>query len=322
MPMRLALDFQLSWKARLLLAGVLIALALPAILADGERQRLSSQERSGAAPADQFVQLSDGVTHFEISGPAAGKPVILVCGLASPVYIWDRSVEGLTAAGFRVLRYDLYGRGLSDRPRRSYNLQLFLRQLSELRQKTGFDRRADIIGLSMGGVIVTGHVLERPEWIGKVALISPAGFPLELPARARLASLPALGDWMILSFGDQMLLRGLHTNLERQGLFENYRRSFAAQMRYAGFKAALLSSLRSMPLQSMRLAYLQAYSVQRPLLLIWGKQDQVIPLSVGQQMAAEIPGVIFRPIEGAGHVSNWEAPELVNPLLLERLRSP
>ena len=79
-----------------------------------------------------FIQLSRGITHYEISGPEDAQTVILVHGFSVPAYIWEPTFQMLSQAGYRVLRYDLYGRGYSDRPDTTYNSQLFGKQLSDL----------------------------------------------------------------------------------------------------------------------------------------------------------------------------------------------
>ena len=62
------------------------------------------------------MRLSDGFTHYELGGPPTGHLVVLAAGFSVPYYIWDPTFSALTEAGVRVLRYDYYGRGFSDRP--------------------------------------------------------------------------------------------------------------------------------------------------------------------------------------------------------------
>ena len=80
----------------------------------GETKRLTPEVRTGLP--GNFIQLSDGVVHYELAGPEDAPVVVLVHGFSVPFFIWDPTFEGLSEAGFRVLRYDLYGRGFSDRP--------------------------------------------------------------------------------------------------------------------------------------------------------------------------------------------------------------
>ena len=79
-----------------------------------------------------FIALTDGVTHYELGGPKNGQPVVLVHGFSTPYFIFDTTFEFLVNSGFRVLRYDLIGRGYSDRPHVDYNIHLFVRQLKDL----------------------------------------------------------------------------------------------------------------------------------------------------------------------------------------------
>ena len=84
------------------------------VYADPEQHELDATVR--ARMPGQFAKLSDGYTHYELGGPSQGRVVVLAAGFSVPYYIWDPTFAALTAAGFRVLRYDYYGRGYSDRP--------------------------------------------------------------------------------------------------------------------------------------------------------------------------------------------------------------
>src|SRR5271169_4886577 len=84
-----------------------------------------------------YVSLGAGVTHFELAGPPDAPTVVLVHGFSVPYYIWDPTFDALTAAGFRVLRYDLFGRGWSDRPNARYDAEFFDQQLLQLLDALG-----------------------------------------------------------------------------------------------------------------------------------------------------------------------------------------
>ena len=80
----------------------------------GETEELNDTVRANTPGS--FVLLSDGYTHYELGGDENGEPVVLVHGFSVPYFIWDPTFDFLTKSGFRVLRYDLFGRGYSDRP--------------------------------------------------------------------------------------------------------------------------------------------------------------------------------------------------------------
>ena len=80
----------------------------------GEIKELGEDARAGSSGS--FVQLSKGLTHYDLSGPFDGKVVVLIHGICGPFGIWSKIENSLSSQGFRILKYDLYGRGYSDRP--------------------------------------------------------------------------------------------------------------------------------------------------------------------------------------------------------------
>ena len=145
----------------------------------GETKELTPEVRAGLA--GEFVQLPDGVVHYELGGPEDGPVVALVHGFSVPYFIWDPTFEALVQAGYRVLRYDLFGRGYSDRPHLRNDKELFNRQLADLLDVLGIKKCLGVIGLSMGGVISANFCVQNPDRVEKLILIDPAGFPVEIP---------------------------------------------------------------------------------------------------------------------------------------------
>jgi pimeloyl-ACP methyl ester carboxylesterase len=101
--------------------------------------------------------------------------VVLIHGLSIPAIVFHRVVPLLTAANYRVLIYDLYGRGYSDAPQLTYDPALYATQLALLMQHIKWDN-AKIAGLSMGGGIAAYFTQAFP-WLvdGKVALLASSG---------------------------------------------------------------------------------------------------------------------------------------------------
>lgn len=116
---------------------------------------------------DQFVQLSQGKTRYQDVGPKDGPVVVLVHGMAMSMFVWERVVEPLVASGFRVVRYDLFGRGLSDKPAVVYNLALFEQQWLDLLAHLQISGPIYLVGTSMGGAIATHITATYPEQIGR-----------------------------------------------------------------------------------------------------------------------------------------------------------
>jgi len=158
------------------LSGLVAALVLVLIAAyvhyDQETSTLTDAVRQTVSGS--FIRLADGVVHYELAGPPNGRAVVLVHGYSVPYYIWDPTFASLVAAGHRVLRYDLYGRGYSDRPDVVYDPELYDRQLFQLLSSLGIQEPADLMGLSMGGSIAVAFAARHPERVHTLTLIDPA----------------------------------------------------------------------------------------------------------------------------------------------------
>ncbi|MCE9599717.1 MAG: alpha/beta hydrolase [Spirochaetia bacterium] len=292
--------------------GLILVLAILPKACDGEKQDLTDAERAGKPGS--FVLLPDGVTHFEIAGPTNGSPVLLVHGFSTPYFIYDHVFDGLVKSGHRVVRFDLYGRGLSDRPDTVYNLALFDRQVLGLLDHLKI-KSTGIVGSSMGGLIVANFIRNHPERITKVAFIAPAGFPMELPFNAKLGRAPLIGDYIIRAFGDRIFLGSNKGSFEHMP--EDFIERFREQIRYAGFKRAILSSLRNMPLESSEQIFIDIGKLKKPTLLLWSRKDGVLPFENSARAMTAMPHAEFHALDDTGHSPHYETPEKVVPLLLK-----
>jgi pimeloyl-ACP methyl ester carboxylesterase len=284
----------------------------------GESRVLDAEARAGVT--GEFVQLPDGVTHYEIAGSPDGQTVVLVHGFSVPYFIWDPTFDALAEAGFRVLRYDLYGRGYSDRPDVAYDQDLFDRQLENLLSALDVVLPVDLIGLSMGGPITVTFTDRHPDQVRKLCLIDPAGFVTRFPFAIKLMQIAPLGEWLLNLFGEQMFLSGLANDFSKPGDLAEYQAKYLPQIRFVGFRRALLSTMRHGILGDSSETFRRVEKQKRPTLLIWGREDQTIPFEHNERVRATIPHVEFHAIDDVGHIPHYERPEVVNPLLIEFLR--
>ncbi|MEJ8562811.1 alpha/beta fold hydrolase [Yoonia sp. GPGPB17] len=191
----------------LLVLAVAVIAARPFMI---ERRRpvVGPSERHGAR--GEFVQLSQGVTHCRWAGSARGPVAVVVHGVASPMIAVDGVADALGRLGYRVLMYDLYGRGLSDAPKGKQDRAFFLRQLSDLCAYHGITEELTIAGYSMGGSIATAFATEYPHSVKRVVLIASAGLKTNESAFARFCRrVPGLGDWAHAMFAHNRILKSI-----------------------------------------------------------------------------------------------------------------
>lgn len=267
-----------------------------------------------------FIALSDGVTHYELGGDEQGPPVVLVHGFSVPYFIFDPTYDFLVKQGFRVLRYDLLGRGFSDRPQKRYDIHLFINQLRELLDALNF-RDITLIGLSMGGPVTASFITTHPEYVKKYVIIDPSGSrPVYLSPMLKAVRMPLLGELFIGLFGSGSMVKGIAADLFTPELVEHFQLQYKAQMEYQGFKRAILSTMRNHMLDSFIETYRQVGNLKVPTALFWGRQDATVPFEHSADLLKAIPHAEFHVFENCGHIPHYEKPAEFNPILLEFLK--
>ncbi len=269
-------------------------------------------------PGD-FIEISNGVVHYEIAGPENGTLVTLIHGMATSMFGWDRTCEALAQSGFRILRYDLFGRGFSDRPDTIYDLELYIRQLRELLSVLNVDQKVNLIGWSMGAAISAAFTKQFPDHVDKVVWLAPAGFPAERAPFLKLFTIPVISDILMALVGEKLILKGLRGHFYNRELLPAYIEKFKLQMEYDGFMRAIHSTAKHFP-WDLTDTFKQVGDQQRPILLIWGEQDEITPYRFHQKVLELMPSIEFFSVSEAKHAVHYEKPELVNQRIVEFLR--
>jgi pimeloyl-ACP methyl ester carboxylesterase len=307
------------FRKKIIFFGIVILLLLIPYFALNEESKTLDNKTRHDLPG-QFIKLSDGYVHFELSGPEKGPLVVLIHGITSYYFLWDDLCQSLLREGFKVLRYDLYGRGFSDRPDVNYNEQLFVRQLLELLSALEIKEPVDLVGSTMGGAIAVIIAANNPEKVKKIVLINPAGYPSNFPLAGRIVRLPVVGDYLTYAFGNVLIRNSLRGYFYKLYRFPQFFEKYNEQSKYIGFKRAILSTLRNFNLDDQKTSYETVGKQKRQVMLIWGMEDKIYPLGNSEKVRATIPDTEFYALDGTGHIPNYEAPERVNPIIVEFLK--
>jgi pimeloyl-ACP methyl ester carboxylesterase len=267
------------------------------------------------------VKLSFGTTHYELSGNPEGPAVVLVSGLSVPYATWDRTAPYLAARGFRVLRYDHFGRGFSERPRCAYDLELYIGQLDEITRALGIARPLVLVGLSMGGPVAAAAAARIEGLARALILIDPLVQWPKPKLSARLLSAPLAGDIAMAFFGRRILTSGQRGDYCSEESYQAFLPSYLPPFKYPGIGAAVLRTIRSLPSWPLDEVYESLGRLGLPTLLMWGREDATIPLAQSEALLAAVPSARLRIVEDAGHVPHWERPEATNAGIEEFLKS-
>jgi len=284
-----------------------------------ETKELNDEARKSAGGA--FIKLPSGFTHYELGGNESGEVVVLIHGFSVPYFIYNPTFDFLTQSGFHVLRYDLFGRGFSDRPTVDYNLDLFINQLADLLDALRFTRPVNLIGLSMGGLIASAFTVRYPARVHKLTLIDPAGAKsVAQRPLLKMVKMPFVAEAVLSLVGSEALIHSAAKDFFDPALVQHFMAQYKIQMQYKGFTRAILSSVRNGLLDSFIQIYETLGKMNKRILLFWGRHDQTLPFEHSQILCAELPSVQFHIVENCGHIPHYEKPNEVNPIVLEFLR--
>jgi len=304
------------WCCTVASAFIGIAAGITYRIADPEQLELDAAARRSAP--GQFVRLAEGYTHYDLAGPPDGRVAVLAAGGSVPYYIWDPIFTALVARGFHVLRYDYYGRGFSDRPHVSYTQDLYVRQLAELLDTLGIHAQIDLLALSFGGSVATSFAEQYPGRVHSLAYIDPAfRSPRPVPRLARFA--PAWHFQMAVSMERALANEQLGDFLHPER-FPDWPARYEVQLQFRGFRRARLSHILSFAEEDQTEKLRRVGQHPRPVLLIWGRQDRVVPFELSAQVMALMPRAKLVAVDSAGHLPHWEQPEVVVPAVIDFLQ--
>ena len=275
---------------------------LKALVRAGETLTLNDEAR--AKYDGSYIDLSFGKTHYELKGD--GEPVVLVHGYSTPYFIYDKVFARLVELGYKVLRYDLYGRGFSDRPSGRHDVSFFARQLDEITRAVFGDEKFILVGTSMGGAITAAYCREYPGKVKKLILLAPAGMDsFKPPFYMHLCAFPVLGPVLFSIIGDGILIKNTAKELYHcpQEEKDYYIRSFAEGCKYKGFLKCTLSSLRHTIHKTKKATegYKSVGEQGLPLLVIWGDIDVTMPYYQHERLLEVCPQAELHTFEGYGH---------------------
>lgn len=284
--------------------AALTAAAVWPFAAEALRPRMNRARRQ-VAPG-QFAKLSRGLTHYRWLGAEEGPVAVCVHGLTTPSFVWGPMAEGLGRMGYRVLVYDLFGRGFSDRPRGAQDSAFFTRQLDELLEDQGIAGEITLFGYSMGGAIATAFAAAQAGRIRQLVLLAPAGLGHDLGPIADLAvKYDLFGRWLTLGFYPRTLRRATQAERDLPSAIIGMVDMQIAETRLKGFAPAVLSSLRGILDEDLESAHRTVAGAGVPVLAIWGEADDIIPLGCRDTLAEWNPGARQEVIEGAGHTLTY-----------------
>jgi pimeloyl-ACP methyl ester carboxylesterase len=169
----------------------------------------------------------------------------------------------------------------------------------------------------MGGAIAAAFANRHPARANRLVMIDPGyrtGY--DVPIRLRMPFSREYGMMIRAStMADAQMNDFVHP--ER---FSPYLAAYREQMRYKGFRKAILSTMLNFWIEDSTAEYRQLGKTGRPVLLFWGVADESSRVELSAKLLEDIPQVEFHVVKDAGHRAAYERPDVVNPILIAFLR--
>lgn len=253
------------------------------------------------------------------AGRASDPPVVFLHGLGSGARAWSSLLPPFAARGFRCLAVDLPGFGDTPPPAPPRRFPRPGRELAgyvaELLDALKLER-AHLVGWSLGGGVALHAAAHVPERVSRLVLAAPAGLGPEVAWGLRLLGMPVLGPWLarrplpplppgdgpvsVAPLAEKPLPRDFvvaHVEMSRHPWYAEVQLAIARQ------GGLLLRGQRDMMLD------VPLASLGQPILILWGREDRVLPVRQGLRAAERLPRARLVVLESCGHCLPVEYPE-------------
>lgn len=258
-----------------------------------------------------FVDVSGGKLYYEVAGK--GKAIVLIHGGLVDSRLWNDQFDEF-AKNYRVVRYDIRGHGRSPLPTEPYSL---VEDVNELLKFLKIER-ANVVGLSLGGIIAADFALEYPEKTETLILVSAGlrGFEPTKPDEAASAIFRRTRTVSAEEASRLWLEHQFFAGLKNQPA----RRERMRLMIVGNFQAyAKLDHARLYQLPETQ-TIKRLDKINAPTLVINGDLDQPNLIATGQTLKQKIPHAEYVLIKGTSHHPNLEKPQEFNKILRNFLR--
>lgn len=280
----------------------LVALAAGAVFLAGCAPSFYDGVPPGA-PKDAFY-ASIGGARLRFVEEGEGPPVVLLHGFASALETW-RGVMAELAKKHHVLALDLKGFGWSSRPEGDYSPQAEAQLVLALMEQRNI-HSAQVVAHSWGSSVALAMALAAPERVTRIVLYDAWVYEEQLPSTFLWARATGVGEVLFdLFYGerpDEMIARAFYD--PRKYVSERFVEEVERALDRPGTTAAALAAVRDQRYTEMQKQYA---TVKQPVLLLWGREDEVTLLTYGERLARDLPHAHLVTYPHCGHFPMIEA---------------
>jgi pimeloyl-ACP methyl ester carboxylesterase len=256
------------------------------------------------------------MTRLHVEKTGTGPPLVAIHGFGASLYTWHAIRQTLEAT-HTVHAFDLKGHGLSPKPDDGkYSVHDQAALIADYIKDQGLSN-VTLVGHSFGGGVSLALALDliqhAPGTLGSLVVIDGAAYNQPLPGFIRALRLPILGalsQYLLpISWQVRIVLRLAFFHDER--ITDDAVAAYGAALRMPGGRRALRETARQILPADIEALAAQYPTIHVPALIIWGREDQIVPLWVGERLSAALPNARLVVFDQVGHVPHEETPDPV-----------
>ena len=254
--------------------------------------------------------------HVEVRGPDPGPDVetfLLIHGFGASIYTWRHWVPCLESRG-RVLLVDMKGFGAAAKPDDGrYGPTHHAELIGRLLDREEPDRLT-VVGHSLGGgvaLLIALSMAERNDQrLRRLVIVAGAAYAQRLPPFVALARYPRVTGAALKLVGPERTIRYVLGSIvhDRATLEPDQVRRYAQALRTKDGIRALLDAARQIVPEELNRLTAGYPTLDVPTLLLWGRQDRVVPLAIGQRLCRDLPNARLEVLDECGHIPHEERP--------------
>lgn len=263
-------------------------------------------------PEHSWFTTVNGVRiHYQEAGDEKAPPILLIHGFISSTLVWSEVFLPLAHAGFRVIAPDLPGYGYSEKPRDAeYTIESQARAVVGLMDRLEIGK-ATLVGASYGGAIAAAIALDHPERVSRLVLVGAVAS--DAPKKKlllQIAQLPLVGDIVTpLFLGSRWVLRKRMEEVYHRLRIPVDEHKVDARHHLLVAADTHRAMIRTIRRWSANRIARDAHLIRQPTMLMWGEDDEHIPLKEGFRLRDEMPAARLVVFRNCGHLPPQEYPK-------------
>ncbi|MBE9169464.1 alpha/beta hydrolase [Pleurocapsales cyanobacterium LEGE 06147] len=272
-------------------------------------------------PAGQVAHIPVTIRYVDVGETRRGT-ILLMHGIPTWGYLYHAVIPPLVDSGYRILAPDFLGHGWSDRRDRfDRSFQDQARMITALLSALELGR-VDLVGHDTGGAVALILAIEHRDYVNRLVISNSVcydrfdddmldfGHPLRWKPRPIADLIEAL---------EESLAAGLS---DRSRLTPEFRQGIIAPWASEEGKLSLLRNASALNANQTMALVDRHGDISAQTMVLWGMDDPWQKSEDGKQLAREIPGAIFKAIDGASHWVQQDAPKKFSAALLEFFATP